>query len=176
MGALTGGEVSAPPNNFAIQMNQPSPDAVQEVAVHTSNYVPEFGQAGGSLFNITTMSGTNGFHGTAYEYYVNEFLNAGDPFSFNSGTPGNPSGCKFRPSNRRSDWGGTFGGPVVIPKLYNGKDRTFFFFSYERYKEDQALTFTDTLPNAAYQGGRAKYSRKFGADRCRFPLSRPSFP
>jgi len=64
----------------------------------------------------------------------------------------------------------------VIPKLYNGKDRTFFFFSYERYKEDQALTFTDTLPNAAYQAGRAKYSRKFGADRCRFPLSRPSFP
>ena len=142
-----------PPNNFAIQMNQPSPDAVQEMAIQTSNYAPEFGQAGGGLFNITMKSGTNQFHGSAYEYYVNEFLNAGDPFSFNSGNPGNPSGGKFRPSNRRNDWGGTFGGPVWIPKVYNGKDRTFFFFSYERYKEDQALTFTDTLPNAAYQAG-----------------------
>ncbi|HLK48337.1 MAG TPA: TonB-dependent receptor [Bryobacteraceae bacterium] len=142
-----------PPNNFAIQMNQPSPDAVQEMAIQTSNYAPEFGQAGGGLFNITMKSGTNQFHGTGYEYFVNEFLNAGEPFSFNSGNPGNPSGGKFRPSNRRNDWGGTVGGPVWIPKVYNGKDRTFFFFSYERYKEDQALTFTDTLPNAAYQSG-----------------------
>jgi hypothetical protein len=142
-----------PPNNFAIQMNQPSPDAVQEMAIQTSNYAPEFGQAGGGLFNVTMKSGTNQFHGAAYEYFVNEFLNAGDPFSFNSGTPGNPSGGKYRPTNRRNDWGGTIGGPVWIPKVYNGKDKTFFFFSYERYKEDQALTFTDTLPNAQYQAG-----------------------
>ena len=142
-----------PPNNFAIQQGQPSPDAVQEMAIQTSNYDAEFGQAGGGLFNIIMKSGTNQFHGTAYEYFVNEFLNAGDPFSFNNGNPGNPSGGEFRPSNRRNDWGGTFGGPVWIPKLYNGKDKTFFFFSYERYKEDQALTFTDILPNAQYQAG-----------------------
>jgi hypothetical protein len=142
-----------PPNNFAIQQGQPSADAIQEMAIQTSNYAPEFGQAGGGLFNITMKSGTNQFHGTAYEYYVNEFMNAGDPFSFNSGTPGNPSGGKFRPSNRRNNWGGTFGGPVWLPKIYNGKDKTFFFFSYERYKEDQSLTFTDTLPAAAYQAG-----------------------
>jgi hypothetical protein len=98
-------------------------------------------------------SGTNAFHGTAYEYYVNEFMNAGDPFSFISGNPGNPSGGKYRPSNRRNDWGGTFGGPVWLPKIYNGKDKTFFFFSYERYKENQSLTFTDTLPAASYQAG-----------------------
>lgn len=142
-----------PPNNFAIQMGQPSADAVQEMAIQTSNYDAEYGQAGGGLFNIIMKSGTNQFHGSAYEYFVNEFLNAGDPFSFNSGTPGNPSGGEYRPVNRRNDWGGTFGGPFWIPKVYNGKDRTFFFFSYERYKEDQALTFTDTLPNAAYQAG-----------------------
>ena len=142
-----------PPNNFAIQMNQPSADAVQEMAIQTSNYAPEFGQAGGGLFNVTMKSGTNQFHGTAYEYFVNEMLNAGDAFSFNRGTPGNPSGGKYRPVNRRNDWGGTFGGPVWIPKVYNGKDKTFFFFSYERYKEAQALTFTDTLPNAQYQAG-----------------------
>jgi hypothetical protein len=138
---------------FAIMQNMPNADAIQEMAVQTSNYAAEYGQAGGGLFNITMKSGTNQFHGTGFEYYVNEFLNAGTPFSFNSGTPGAPTGGKYRPSNRRNDYGGTFSGPVWIPKIYNGKDKTFFFFSYERYKEDQALTFTDTLPNAAYQAG-----------------------
>jgi hypothetical protein len=142
-----------PPNNFAIQQSQPSADAIQEMAIQTSNYAPEFGQAGGGLFNITMKSGTNQFHGTAYEYFANEFMNAGVPFSFNSGTPGNPSGGKYRPVGRRNDWGGTIGGPVWIPKIYNGHDKTFFFFAYERYKEDLGLTFTDTLPNAAYQAG-----------------------
>ncbi len=132
---------------YAIMQNMPNADAIQEMAVQTSNYAPEFGQAGGGLFNITMKSGTNEFHGTGFEYFVNEFLNAGDPFSYT------PEGGKFRPENRRNDWGGTFGGPVWIPKIYNGKDRTFFFFSYERYKEAQALTFPDTLPTAAYQAG-----------------------
>jgi hypothetical protein len=138
---------------YAIMQNMPNADAIQEMAIQTSNYMPEFGQAGGGLFNITMKSGTNQFHGGVFEYYVNEFLNAGDPFSFNNGTPGDPSGGKYRPVNRRNDYGGTFGGPVWIPKLYNGHDKTFFFFSYERFKEDQALTFTDTLPNAMYQAG-----------------------
>src|SRR5579885_1921309 len=138
---------------YAIMQNMPNADAIQEMAVQTSNYAAEYGQAGGGLFNITMKSGTNQFHGTAFEYFVNEFLNAADPFSFNSGTPANPSGGKYRPVNRRNDYGGTFGGPVWIPKLYNGRDKTFFFFSYERYKEAQALTFTDTLPNSRYQDG-----------------------
>jgi hypothetical protein len=132
---------------FAIMQNMPNADAIQEMAVQTSNYAPEYGQAGGGLFNITMKSGTNQFHGSAFEYFVNEALNAGVPFSFK------PEGGKFTPRNRRNDYGGTFGGPVILPKLYNGKDKTFFFFSYERYKEAQALTFTDTLPNARYQAG-----------------------
>jgi len=61
---------------FAIQQNQPSADAVQEMAIQTSNYAAEFGQAGGGLFNITMKSGTNQFHGSGYEYFVNEDLNA----------------------------------------------------------------------------------------------------
>jgi hypothetical protein len=59
----------------------------------------------------------------------------------------------FRPRSRRNDFGGTFGGPVWIPKVYNGKNKTFFFYSYEYFRETQALTFTDTLPNAMYQLG-----------------------
>jgi len=133
--------------SFAIMQNMPNADAIQEMAIQTSNYAAEFGSAGGGLFNMTMKSGTNQFHGSAFEYLVNEDLNAGFPFSFT------PEGGKFRPKARRNDWGGTFGGPVWIPKLYNGRNRTFFFFSYERFKEDQDITFTDNLPNAQYQAG-----------------------
>jgi hypothetical protein len=132
---------------YAIMQNMPNADAIQEMAIQTSNYAAEYGQAGGGLFNITMKSGTNQFHGTAFDYFANEFLNAGDPFSFDG------TGGKYRPISRRNDWGGTIGGPVWIPKVYNGRNKTFFFFSYERYKEDLGLTFTDTLPNAAYQAG-----------------------
>jgi hypothetical protein len=81
--------------SFALQENQPSADAIQEVAVQTSNYAPEFGQAGGGLFNITMKSGTSEYHGTGYEYLVNEALNAGYPFT----SDGN--GRLVRPQNRR---------------------------------------------------------------------------
>jgi Carboxypeptidase regulatory-like domain/TonB dependent receptor len=136
--------------SYALQENQPSADAIQEVAVQTSNYAPEFGTATGGVFNITMKSGTNQFHGTGYDYFVNEDLNAGYPYSYND--PGFTGG-KYRPVNRRNDFGGNLGGPVRIPKVYNGKDKTFFFFNYEYYKENQSLTFTDTLPAPAYMQG-----------------------
>ncbi len=132
---------------FAIMQNMPAADAIQEMAIQTSNYAAEFGQAGGGLFNVTMKSGTNQYHGTAFEYFVNEDLNAAFPFSFNG------TGGKFRPRNRRNDFGGTVGGPVIIPKVYDGRNKTFFFYSYEYYKEAQGLTFPDTLPNAQYQVG-----------------------
>jgi hypothetical protein len=133
--------------SYALQENQPSADAIQEVAVQTSNYAPEFGQAGGGLFNITMKSGTNQYHGTGYEYFVNEDLNAAFPFS-NDGT-----GHKVRPRNRRNDFGGTFGGPIRIPKLYDGRNKTFFFFSYEEFREASGFNPSDTLPTTAYQNG-----------------------
>src|SRR5215471_6075857 len=133
--------------SFAVQEMQPSADAIQEVAVQTSNYAPEFGTAGGGLFNITMKSGTNQFHGSGYDYFVNEFLNAGYPFS----TDG--AGHKYHPSNRRNDFGGTLGGPVWIPKLYNGHDKTFFFFNWEEYLESTTISFPLTVPIAAYRRG-----------------------
>jgi hypothetical protein len=136
--------------SYALQENEPSPDAIQEMAVQTSNYAPEFGTATGAVFNINMKSGTNSFHGAGYDYFVNEDLNAGYPYSYND--PGFTGG-KYRPVNRRNDFGGNLGGPVWIPKIYNGKDKTFFFFNYEYYKENQSLTFTDTLPAPAYQQG-----------------------
>ncbi len=133
--------------SYALQENQQSPDAIQEVAVQTSNYAAEFGQAGGGLFNITMKSGTNQYHGSGYEYFVNEDLNAAVPFT-NDG-----NGNKIRPRNRRNDFGGTIGGPVWIPKIYDGHNRTFFFFSMEEFRESSALNFSDTVPTAAYRAG-----------------------
>jgi hypothetical protein len=90
-------------------ITQPSVDAIQEMAIQTSNYAPEFGQVGGGFFNVTMRSGTNQLHGSAYEYFVNEALNAGVPFT-NDG-----HGDLLRPRARRNDYGFTLGGPVYIP-------------------------------------------------------------
>ncbi|HJT87082.1 MAG TPA: carboxypeptidase regulatory-like domain-containing protein [Bryobacteraceae bacterium] len=135
------------PGVSSTQVRQPSPDAVQEVAVQTSNYAAEFGTAGGGVLNITMKSGTNDFHGSVYEYFVNEDLNAAGSFS-NDGY-----GNKVRPRNRRNDYGGTVGGPVWIPKLYNGRNKTFFFFSWEQFRENTGLTFNDTVPTADFRNG-----------------------
>ncbi len=122
---------------------QPSVDAIQEVAIQTSNYAAEYGQAGGGVFNLTMKSGGNDFHGSAYDYFVNEILNANQPFT-----------GKVRPRNRRNDYGFTIGGPVWIPKVYNGHDKTFFFFNFEQFRENLAIdTQQETVPTAAYRAG-----------------------
>jgi len=144
---------------------QPSVDAIEEVAIQTSNYAPEYGQAGGGMFNVTMKSGSNQFHGTAYEHFVNEAFNAGQPF-----IPGNP-----RARSRRNDYGFTIGGPVWIPKVYNGHDRTFFFFNWEQYREAVAINNQlETVPTAAYRQGNfaaAEIGNSIGTD----PLGRPIF-
>jgi hypothetical protein len=135
------------PGVTATAVRQPSADAIQEVSVQTSNYAPELGEAGGAVYNVIMKSGTNEFHGSGYEYFVNEDLNAAGSFSQSS------SGGKYRPRNRRNDYGTTLGGPVWIPKVYNGRDKTFFFFSWEQYREDNLLTFNDTVPTDSYRNG-----------------------
>jgi len=131
------------------QMGQPSVDSIQEIAYQTSNYAAEFGQAGIAVINMTMKSGSNQYHGSGYDYFVNEDLNAGNPFSSTAnGEPG-----KYRPRNRRNDFGGTLGGPIYIPKVYNGHDKSFFFFNYEQFLESTQYGFTDTVPTAAYLNG-----------------------
>lgn len=130
------------------QMAQPSADSIQEVAYQTSNYAAEFGQAGSVVINMTMKSGTNQFHGTGYEYFVNEDLNAGNPFSISTTGKG-----KYRPRNRRNDFGGTLGGPIYIPKIYNGHNKTFFFWNYEEFLEATQYGFTDTVPTPAFLKG-----------------------
>jgi outer membrane receptor protein involved in Fe transport len=139
---------------YAAAQTQPSVDAIQEISVQTSNFAAEFGAAGGGFFNVTMRSGTNAFHGSVYDYFVNEALNAGTPFTDAGLTDSTKAGQHVRPRARRNDYGGTFGGPVWIPKLYNGKDKTFFFFNFEQFRETQIINnIPITVPTAAYRTG-----------------------
>ena len=135
------------------QNSQGSVDAIQEVAVQTSNFAPEYGQAAGGYFNYTMKSGTNQFHGSGYDYLANEALNAGLPFTDAGTQTPLKAGQHIRNAVRRNDFGATFGGPVRIPKLYNGRDRTFFFFNFEQFRQGN---FTSngitTVPTYAYRG------------------------
>jgi hypothetical protein len=136
------------------QVNQAGMEAIQEVAIQTSNYAAEYGQAGGGYFNYTMKSGSNQLHGSGYDYFVNEVLNAGTPFT-NAGSE-NPAkdGELVRNPIRQNDYGVTLGGPVDIPKIYNGHDRTFFFFSFEQFRQSAFTSNTYAIvPTAAQRNG-----------------------
>src|SRR6266516_4874012 len=129
---------------------QASVEAIQEVAVQTSNYAAEFGQAGGGYFNFTMKSGTNQFHGAVYDYLVNEAFNAGLPFTAAGTQTPLKAGKHIRNPQRRNDYGFTLGGPISIPKLYNGQNRSFFFFNFEQYRENRnVLNGISTVPTQA---------------------------
>ena len=154
------------------QQTAPGTDAIQEWTVQTSNYSAEFGQAGSSVMNVTMKSGTNQFHGNAYNYLQNEVLNAAQPFTVQTGNPNE----HIRPSVRRYDWGVTMGGPIVIPKLYNGRNKTFFFFSWEQYLNSQVqLPAAESIPTPAYRNGdfRAAIAAAGNKTLAMDPLGRP---
>jgi Carboxypeptidase regulatory-like domain/TonB-dependent Receptor Plug Domain len=125
--------------------NNVSPDAIQEVAIQSSNFNAEYGSASGVLFNLIIKSGTNQYHGTAYDYIGNDKFNADD------------AGSHTRNRVRRNDYGFNVGGPVWLPKIYNGKDKTFFFFNWEQYRDYNyflaAINPVPTVPTPAYRTG-----------------------
>ena len=100
-----------------------SVDALQEFRVQSSSYSSQYGRTPGGQFSFVTRSGTNDLHGTAFDYLRNNFFDANDWFNDALGVP--------EPALRQNDFGGTLGGPIRIPGLYNGKSRSFFFASYE---------------------------------------------
>jgi hypothetical protein len=128
--------------------NQPSVESLASQTLLVNNYSAEFGQAAGGIFSYTSKSGSNKLHGTIFNYLENEALDAGQPFNYTS------SGQKYNPRQRQLDFGGSFGGPVVIPHVYDGHNKTFFFFAYEEYHNAQTLNQgTITVPTAAYRNG-----------------------
>ena len=114
-----------------------SVDDLQEFRVQSSTYSAEFGRNPGGQFSFETKSGTNRWHGTAYDYLRNGVLDANDWFSDYLGAN--------QPAVRQNDFGGTIGGPLHIPRIYDSKDKTFFFVSYEglRLVQPQAGTVND---------------------------------
>jgi len=137
------------------QQVQASVEAIQEVAVQTSNYAAEFGQAGGGYFNYTMRSGTNQYHGGVYDYFVNEALNAGTPFTdrISAGDTAR-AGQHIRNTQRKNDYGLNVGGPIWLGNLYNGHGKSFFFFNFEQFRETQFInTGIATVPTLAYRRG-----------------------
>lgn len=114
-------------------LNTPSIDAIREFTLERSNYDAAFGRSGGGQIVVATKSGTNDFHGSAYEFNRNNYYNANTFSGRASIAAGNPlSSANTVPIERYNDFGFTFGGPVYIPKLYHPqKDKTFFFWSEE---------------------------------------------
>ena len=118
-----------------------SVDAMQEFQVQTSGFAPEFGRSPGGQVAIVTRSGSNGFHGSLYNYFRNDKLDANDWFANRDGLPRAPV--------RQNNFGVVAGAPVHIPRLYNGANRTFFFASYEGLRLRQPRFATDTYPSLA---------------------------
>src|SRR5262249_55856167 len=122
--------------------------AMQETAIQTSKFSPEVGAVGGGLFNITTRAGTHKIYGARYDYLANQTFNAATPFT------ATPTSNNIRPRIRRNDYGFNFGGPLSPPKLYDGKDRSFFFFNMEQFREFFVTNDLNiTVPTAAYRAG-----------------------
>jgi hypothetical protein len=133
--------------------NQPSVESLDSQTLLVNNYSAEFGQSAGGIFDYTSKSGGNRLHGTAFNYLENEDLDAGQPFNYTGHNPSDPYE-KANPVQRQLDFGGSLGGPVVIPHLYNGHNKTFFFFAYEEYHNTQTLNQgLITVPTTAYRNG-----------------------
>jgi hypothetical protein len=130
---------------------QPSVDAVQEFKVQTNYFSAEFGNTGGSVVNMITKSGTNQVHGDVYEFHRNSALNANNWFSNRAG--------RAIPDFTRNVFGGVVGGPVEIPHIYHGKDKTFFFYDYEGTRQSSATNKTMTVPTLQERTGDFSNSR-----------------
>src|SRR6266404_4710245 len=109
-----------------VSFNTPTTEAVAEFRVITNGISAEYGRISGGAVELVTKSGTNSFHGQLFEYDKNRAFNAN---SWRNNTEG-----KGKDNFQENIYGGAIGGPVIIPKIYNGKDKTFFFFNYEGYK------------------------------------------
>lgn len=143
-------------------LTTPSIDAIQEFTILTSNYAPEFGRNGGGVINVVTRSGSNDFHGTLYEFLRNDALNARPPFQTTAlqginKLTGEP---RFKAPLRYNDYGFTIGGPIYLPRfgeggrsVYNGRNKSFFFYSQEWKKTRSVNTAVGTVPTIDQRNG-----------------------
>ncbi len=130
--------------NFNSYMLLPSVDAIREFKVESGLFDAEYGRAIAQV-NVSTKSGTNQFHGTLFHFLRNSALDAKNFFDRPDPEP--------IPPFKRNQYGLTAGGPVTLPKLYDGRDRLFFLFNWEGLRERKALTATPSLPLTAWRSG-----------------------
>lgn len=156
---LDGASIVRTENGSSFDEASPSVEAISEFKVTTSTPAAEFGRTTGGIENFVTKSGTNSFHGTAFDIFRNDVLDANS--WFNNGriayyqSIGDAANVKAnqRGSDKKNDYGGTFGGPVFIPHIYNGKDKTFFFFSWEQFRQTLGGPFTSSVPTVSERTG-----------------------
>ena len=140
-----------------VSSNAPSLEAVTEFTVDTNGFKAEYGHAGGGVMTFSSKSGTNQVHGSAYEFIRNNAFDANRFFSNKAGIP--------IAIYKQSDFGGSFGGPIYIPKIDNGKDKSFFFFAYEGFRNRVGATASaQTVPTPEmYKGDFSKWVNASGA-------------
>jgi outer membrane receptor protein involved in Fe transport len=123
----------------------PSVEAVQEMKVQTNTFDAEFGRAAGGVINVTVKSGSNQFHGSLHEFLRNDALEANNFFNNRVGAG--------KPVQRYNMFGATAGGPLYLPRLYNGRNRSFVFGSWESVRQSDPTSSVQTVPTAAQRGG-----------------------
>lgn len=128
---------------FNTVMVQPSVESIGEFKVLTGTFSAEFGRGSG-VVSVSTKSGNNDLHGSAFEFLRNSYLDARNFFNRKS---------QAQPPFRRNQFGASLGGPVVLPKIYDGHNRTFFFVDYYGLRELKGLTFINSVPTAAQRAG-----------------------
>ncbi len=122
-----------------------STEGVQEFKVLQSNFSPEYGESGDGIVSLTMKSGTNDWHASVYDFLRNRTLDANSWVNNTQGLP--------RSVNTQNDFGATAGGPIRIPHLYNGHDKTFFFFDYEGFRFRTGGTGLQSVPNEDFRSG-----------------------
>jgi Carboxypeptidase regulatory-like domain len=139
----------------------PSVEAIQEFRVSISALPADIGRTTGGIANFNSRSGTNAYHGTVYDFFKNAALDGNN--WFNNGylaeaTSPAAAAALQRPPDTKNDYGITLGGPVRIPHVYDGKDKTFFFFGWEQLRYSTGSAITSTLPTPAVRGDNQQYA------------------
>jgi hypothetical protein len=154
---LDGADTFRSENGSTFDETAPSVDAIQEFKVELSSPSAEYGRTTGGIELFTTKSGGNRFTGAVYDFLQNTDLNANTWFNnLNLATQPDTAANQAlfaRPLDKKNDFGGYVGGPVWIPKLYDGRNRSFFFVSWERFDQHQSATNQSFVPEAAWLTG-----------------------
>ncbi len=158
---LDGASQTRSENGSSFDEEAPSVEALQEFKITTAIPSAEFGRTTGGIENFVTKSGTNSYHGTAFDIFRNEAMDANT--WFNDGHlaqdcvgAGDTAACRaqfVKPSDRQNDYGGSFGGPLGIPHIYNAQNKLFFFFAWEQFQQKLGATQTSTVPTTTERMG-----------------------